>query len=95
MTGAVVRLGMAARFSRLKRHDLLIGMLGHLERLVPRTAFRLSLAGSGETLEALQAQARRLGVAIASSSAVRSTRRGSPNGFARSIVLCTPPTPRS
>ena len=62
VTGAVVRLGMAARFSRLKRHDLLIGMLGHLERRRPQTPFRLSLAGSGETLEASQAQARRLGV---------------------------------
>lgn len=61
-TGAVVRLGMAGRFSRLKRQDLLIGALKHLARRHPHAQYRLSLAGSGETLEAVQAQARHLGV---------------------------------
>ncbi|MGA8172271.1 MAG: glycosyltransferase [Methylocystis sp.] len=61
-TGAVVRLGMASRFSRLKRHDVLIDMIDHLKRLRPRTAFRLSLAGSGETFDAMRERARRRGL---------------------------------
>lgn len=57
------RIGMAARFSAIKRHDLLIGALALLKAQDGPDAWRLSLAGTGETLAAVQAQARAAGVA--------------------------------
>jgi glycosyltransferase involved in cell wall biosynthesis len=57
------RIGMAARFSAIKRHDLLIGALALLKAQDGADAWRLSLAGTGETLAGVQAQARAAGVA--------------------------------
>lgn len=44
----VVRIGMAARFSRTKRFDLMLDMLQILRSGNPKTKWQLSLAGSGE-----------------------------------------------
>ena len=45
--GAPVRAGMAARFSKTKRFDIMVDALAVLQRRTPQ-AWRLSLAGAGE-----------------------------------------------
>ena len=47
------RVGMAARFSGIKRHGLLIEAMAHLRDRDGPDAWRLSLAGDGETRAAL------------------------------------------
>lgn len=52
-----VRVGMAARFSEAKRHDLLVGAMAILRDEDGPDAWRLSLAGDGETRAAIAARA--------------------------------------
>jgi glycosyltransferase involved in cell wall biosynthesis len=58
-----VRIGMAARFTAIKRFDLLVGAMAELKRHHPQRVLELSLAGHGETLEAVRAQATAAGLA--------------------------------
>lgn len=59
----VVRLGMAARFTPSKRQDALIDALALLRRQTPAIDWRLSLAGHGETWDAMRHKAGAAGVA--------------------------------
>lgn len=58
----VIRIGMAARFTRTKRFDLLIEAVAELRRSRPLYPYRLTLAGTGETWEESRRAADRLGV---------------------------------
>ena len=49
-----VRLGMAARFTTMKRQDVLVGMLLELRRCMPEIDWQLSLAGGGEGWEGIR-----------------------------------------
>jgi glycosyltransferase involved in cell wall biosynthesis len=60
-TGARV-IGMASRFSNIKRHELLIGALRLLRDKDGAQAWRLSLAGDGETRAAMERLAAEEGV---------------------------------
>ncbi|WP_246207147.1 glycosyltransferase family 4 protein [Methylocystis heyeri] len=60
-TGSI-RLGMAARFTEIRRQDALIDMLSELRRREPGVDWRLSLAGDGVTREALERRAQGLGL---------------------------------
>jgi glycosyltransferase involved in cell wall biosynthesis len=57
-----LRVGMASRFSAIKRHDLLLGAMALLQAQDGPGAWRLSLAGEGETRAAVWQQANALGV---------------------------------
>jgi glycosyltransferase involved in cell wall biosynthesis len=54
MPDAKVRLGMAARFTSMKRQDVLVKMLVELRRSNPQTNWQLSLAGGGESWERIR-----------------------------------------
>lgn len=56
------RIGMAARMTGMKRQDLLIGAMALLRDRDGPGAWRLSLAGDGETLPALRSQVADLGL---------------------------------
>lgn len=60
--GSKVRIGMAARFSRTKRFDLLFDMLPALSRLRADLDWQLSVAGHGEEFAAVQADIARRGL---------------------------------
>jgi glycosyltransferase involved in cell wall biosynthesis len=47
--GGAVRIGMAGRFTSIKRFDLIVGAIAELHRQRPDSRIELSLAGSGET----------------------------------------------
>ena len=47
-----VRMGMASRFTKTKRQDVLLDVLDELRKSKPEIDWRLSLAGDGETWEA-------------------------------------------
>lgn len=55
-------IGMASRFTTIKRHDVLLDSLAILRRIDGRQAWRLSLAGDGETHAAMQRRAHELGI---------------------------------
>jgi glycosyltransferase involved in cell wall biosynthesis len=55
-------LGMAARFTRTKRQDMLIEMLAELRRREPGTDWRLNLAGDGEVWESIKRTAQAKGL---------------------------------
>lgn len=57
-----VRLGMASRFTPIKRHDVLVGMLARLRHLAPRVPWHLSLAGDGESLATVRDAVGRAGL---------------------------------
>jgi glycosyltransferase involved in cell wall biosynthesis len=57
-----VRLGMAARFTRSKRQDVLVDAMGELLRLRPDLDWRLELAGDGDTCLDVAAKARASGL---------------------------------
>lgn len=57
-----VQLGMAARFVRTKRQDVLIDMLTELRRCEPDIEWRLSLAGDGEVWENINRTVRAKGL---------------------------------
>jgi glycosyltransferase involved in cell wall biosynthesis len=52
--GQLIRVGMAARFSKTKRQDLLIDALSLLSQDDEPPAWRLSLAGDGESLKSMR-----------------------------------------
>jgi glycosyltransferase involved in cell wall biosynthesis len=54
--GQPVIIGMASRITGIKRHDLLIDAMAVLRNQGGRIDWRLSLAGDGDTLAALQAK---------------------------------------
>jgi glycosyltransferase involved in cell wall biosynthesis len=56
--GRTARLGMAARFTGIKRQDVLIDMMAELRRREPGIEWRLSLAGDGEGWENIHRKAR-------------------------------------
>lgn len=56
------RIGMAARFSSIKRHGLLIEAMAHLRDRDGPDAWRLSLAGDGDTRDAVAAQVAEAGL---------------------------------
>jgi glycosyltransferase involved in cell wall biosynthesis len=58
--GRPMRIGMASRFSRIKRHDLLLGALVVLRNRDGTNSWRLSLAGDGETHADICLQAKAL-----------------------------------
>jgi glycosyltransferase involved in cell wall biosynthesis len=60
--GQTFRLGMAARFSNTKRQDLLIDALALLLQDDDPVAWRLSLAGDGESLDSMRQLAEDVGV---------------------------------
>ncbi len=62
-SGGGGRIGMAARFTSKKRQDLLILALVHLVQRFPEVAWKMSLAGDGDTLESLRWLASASGVA--------------------------------
>lgn len=55
--GEPVRVGMAARFTPMKRFDLAVEMLGELMSRAPAIDWQLTLAGDGECKQAVQARA--------------------------------------
>jgi len=57
-----VHLGMAARFTRIKRHDVLIEMLEELRRKQPEINWRLSMPGAGDTWCELNARVNQEGL---------------------------------
>jgi glycosyltransferase involved in cell wall biosynthesis len=59
------RIGMAARFSALKRQDVLVEALASLRKRRPEVDWQLSLAGDGECRERVSELAVRLGCADA------------------------------
>lgn len=59
---AVMRLGMAARFSFSKRQDILVGMMSILKRERPNIKWHLSLAGDGDRFEEVKNQIAILGL---------------------------------
>lgn len=61
-TGGARVVGMASRFSAIKRHDILIQALRILRERDGPQAWRLSLAGDGETRAAIATQAAEAGV---------------------------------
>jgi glycosyltransferase involved in cell wall biosynthesis len=60
--GGSVLLGMAARFTRTKRQDVLIDALAELRRCEPDIDWRLSLAGDGEAWEDINRTVRAKGL---------------------------------
>ena len=44
-----IRLGMASRFTKIKRHDILVEMISELRQRRPEIDWKLSLAGDGES----------------------------------------------
>jgi len=60
--GRTVRLGMAARFTGIKRQDVLIDMMAELRRREPGIEWRLSLAGDGEVWENVNRTVRAMGL---------------------------------
>lgn len=59
----VIRIGMAARFTPIKRFDLLVGAIAELRTRQPDRRYHFSLAGEGETWTATREAAQRCGVA--------------------------------
>lgn len=55
-------IGMASRMTGIKRQELLIDALARLCQLQGRDAWRLSLAGAGDTLDALRSKVQSLGL---------------------------------
>lgn len=60
--GSLIHLGMAGRFTKQKRQDILVNMLDVIRRWRPDISVQLSFAGSGETLEDVRETAQRAGV---------------------------------
>lgn len=56
------RIGMAARFSSIKRHDVLVGALSILVNRDGPDTWKLSLAGNGDTLDSVASQVSALGL---------------------------------
>lgn len=59
---STVRLGMAARFTRMKRQDALVDALAELRRREPGVNWLLSLAGDGESRPEIVERARAKGL---------------------------------
>jgi glycosyltransferase involved in cell wall biosynthesis len=60
--GGSVRLGMAARFTSIKRQDVLIDMMVELRSREPGIEWHLSLAGDGEGWESIDRKVRAKGL---------------------------------
>jgi glycosyltransferase involved in cell wall biosynthesis len=58
------RIGMAARFTPAKRHDLLLEVVRRLTHRSPSIDWRLSFAGAGETQDAVRGLAGDLGESV-------------------------------
>lgn len=54
LAGQTVTFGMAARFTNMRRQDILVNTLADLIRLVPDIHWHLSLAGDGATLDSVR-----------------------------------------
>jgi glycosyltransferase involved in cell wall biosynthesis len=59
------RIGMAARFTGSKRHDLLIEIVRRLKQRAPAVAWQLTFAGAGETQDRMRLLAAELGDSVA------------------------------
>jgi glycosyltransferase involved in cell wall biosynthesis len=57
-----ITIGMAARFTKLKRFDLAVDMLAALIKRRPNVEWRVTLAGGGEEWEAVRARAATFGL---------------------------------
>jgi glycosyltransferase involved in cell wall biosynthesis len=61
-TGQIVRLGMASRFTGIKRHDVLVKMMVELRERAPAINWQLSLAGDGESFSEIDQMVQYMGL---------------------------------
>ena len=61
-SGQIVRLGMASRFTGIKRHDVLVRMMLMLREQVPAINWQLSLAGDGESFSEISQMVQSMGL---------------------------------
>jgi glycosyltransferase involved in cell wall biosynthesis len=60
-----VRIGMAARFTPSKRHELLVEVVRRLNERSPKTVWQLTFAGTGQTCAAVRQLADDMGESVA------------------------------
>jgi len=57
-----IRLGMASRFTAIKRHDILLDMMRILYEISPSVNWQLTLAGDGDAISLIHDQVHNLGL---------------------------------